>query len=342
MDVPVGLAPNGIHIAYNDGFPQYVDHEVGKPPITAGSQLQYEITNTLWLDPQIHAIRAYNGLGRVFVEFLGDANSDGQSFKHLGFELVDIKKTPIPQDVTNDLGEVLTAWPGGVTPSGRLDDAALLPKKPISLDLSKYVMRRDPASGAGRTKFYAIGETLTPNTVLLHWFESGLLGLRWPYLFDRYTLRWPLDPSAYSHFVRPLVATPTDAAQTAIQLPSLNAPSIIYQDPFTGPRAFMTPDFHFYTFVDLAVPIHRTLLMYQVESSIHFERIYSWLDVALKTNALGSANGLLSGTAVTNLNGWDGAAQVVKFTDASTGPRVVTQTATVGRRISPDLQPIAR
>ena len=335
VDVPVGLAPNGIHIAYNDGFPQYVDHEVGKPPITAGSQLQYEITNTLWLDPQIHAIRAYNASGRVFVEFLGDANSDGQSFKHLGFELVDIKKTPIPQDVTNDLGEVLTAWPGGETPSGRLDDAALLPKKPISLDLSKYVMRRDPASGAGRTKFYAIGETLTPNTVLLHWFESGLLGLRWPYLFDRYTLRWPLDPSAYSHFVRPLVATPTDAAQTAIQLPSLNAPSIIYQDPFTGPRAFMTPDFHFYTFVDLAVPIHRTLLMYQVESSIYFERIYSWLDVALKTNALGSANGLLSGTAVTNLNGWDGVARVVNFPNASTGPRVVTQTATVGRRISP-------
>ena len=335
VDVPVGLAPNGIHIAFNDGLPQSVDHEVGKPALTNSSQLQFEITNTLWLDPQIHAIRAYNAVGRVFVEFLGDANSDGQSFTHLGFELVDIKKTPIPQDVTNDLGEVLTAWPGGVTPSGRLDDTDLLPKKPISLDLSKYVMRRDPASGAGRVKFYAIGETLTANTVLLHWFESGLLGLRWPYLFDRYTLRWPLDPAAYSHFVRPLVDTPSDAAQTAIQLPSLNAPSIIYQDPFTGPRAFLTPDFHFYTFLDLGVPIHRTLLMYQVESSIHFERIYSWLDVALKTNALGLGNRLLAGTAVTNLNGWDGIGQVIQFPDASVGPRVVSQNATVGRRIPP-------
>ncbi len=336
VDVPVGLVPNGVHIAYNDVFPEHVDHEIGKPPLTNSSQLQFEITNTFWLDPQIHKIRAYNAVGRVFVEFLGDANSDGQSFKHLGFELVDVKKVPIPQDVTNDLGEVLTAWPGGVTPSGRLDDGSLVPDQPITLDLSKYLFRKSPASGAERVNFYAIGETSNPNSVLLHWFESGLLGLRWPYLFDRYTLRWPLDASAYSHYVRPSVATPADAALTAIQLPSINAPTIIYQDPFTGPRAFLTPDFHFYTFLDLSVPIHRTLLLYQVQNDIHFERVYSWLDLALKTNATtGAGSGLLAGTAVTNLNGWDPNLGVINFPDSSMAPRAVFQNATVGQRISP-------
>lgn len=336
VDVPVGLVPNGVHVAYNDVFPGSVDHEVGKPLLTNSNLLQFEITNTLWLDPQIHKIRAYNAVGRVFVEFLGDANSDGQSFQHLGFELVDVKKLPTPQDVTNDLGEALTAWPGGITPPSRLNDANLAPEQPITLDISKYLYRKSPASAAERVNFYAIAETSNPNSVLLHWFETGLLGLRWPYLFDRYTLRWPLDASAYSHYIRPLVATPGEAALTAIPLPSLNAPTILYQDPFTGPRAFLTPDFHFYTFLDLSVPVHRTLLLYQVQNSIHFERVYSWLDLALKTNAIGGAgNSLLAATVATNLNGWDPGRGTIQFPDSSVAPRAVFENATVGRRISP-------
>jgi len=333
--VPVGLVPNGVHIAFNDQFPATVDHEIGKPPITGAAPLEHQVTNTLWMDLQIHAIRAYNAVGRVFVELLGDAQADGQSYQYLGFELVDVKKSPTPHDVTNDLGEVLTAWPGGVTPPGRVDDAALVPQKPITLDISNYVMRRDPATPALRLQFYATGETPTPNSVLLHWLESGLLGIRWPYLFDRYTLRWPVEPSAYSHYVRPLVASPTEASETAVPLPSLNAPSIVYQDRFTGPRAFITPDFHFYTFVDRSVPVHRTLLKYQANSAIYFERVYSWLDLALKTNALGLHGGLLAGTAVTNLSGWDGVGRVLRFPDVAVGPRVVHEIATVGRRITP-------
>lgn len=335
VQVPVGLVPNGIHIVFNEQFPASVDHEFGKAPITGGTSLEYQVTNTLWMDPQLHAIRAYNAVGRVFVELLGDAAPDGQSFLHLGFELVDVKKSPIPHDVTNDLGETLTAWPSGVTPQGGVDDPALLPQKPVALDLSSYVMRRDSSQPGTRLQFYATGETPTPNSVLLHWLESGLLGIRWPYLFDRYTLRWPVNPSAYSHYVRPLAATPTEAKETAIQLPSLNAPAIVYQDEFAGSRAFITPDFKFYTFVDRMVPVHRTLLMYQANSAIYFERVYSWLDLALKNNSVGGDGRILAGTSATNLIGWDQAGEVIRFPDASKGPRVVNETAVVGRRILP-------
>lgn len=335
VQVPVGLVPNGVHIAYNDGFPQFVSHEIGKPEITTNApQTQFQVTNTLWFDLQIHAIRAYNTEGRVFVEFLGDAAPDGQSFTHLGFELVDVKKQPVPQDVTNDLGEVITAWPGGVTPQGRLDDSVLKPQQPIGLNLTRYIYRKDPSSAAERVNFYAISETANQNSVLLHWLESGLLGLRWPYLFDRYTLRWPQDISAYSHYVRPRVDTLEEAAATAIQLPSLNAPIIAYQDPYTGPRAFLTPDFHFYSFLDSSVPVHRTLIQYQVANSIHFERVYSWLDAALRTNSTtNGASNPLAATVVTNLNQWNPISGSLVFPDPSVAPRVVSAIAPVGRRI---------
>jgi hypothetical protein len=340
VQVPQSVAPGGIYVAWNDVFKAWVTNEYNKPAIPPGTaNSSFQQTNTLWIGGQDRFLHAYNLEGRVFVEFLGEKSPDGLRNTHLGFEIVDVKKSPVVQDVTNYLGEVLTAWPGGVTPDGLLDDADLVPSAPIFLPMTKYVFRKDGTSAAERLNFYAIAETTAPGQVVLHWLQEGLLGIRWPYTYNRYALQWPRDPAAYSHYLRPYIG-PTDADQagsatnSAIQLPTDTSPSIAYQDPYSGPRAFLTPDFHFYTVLDSQVPVHRTLLQYQVANHVYFERVYSWLDTALRHNTDNTFPGPeFAGTSVTNLIGWDTGQGKLTFSNQSYGPRVVTAVALVGNRI---------
>ena len=55
------------------------------------------------------------------VELLGDDRGEGIR-QHLGYELVEITRQPLPADVTTELGEVLTPYPDVA-----LGDAGLFP-----------------------------------------------------------------------------------------------------------------------------------------------------------------------------------------------------------------------
>jgi hypothetical protein len=128
-----------------------------------------------------------------------------------------------------------------------------------------------------------------------------------------------------------LVATVAEAELTAVQLPAAETPSIDYQDPDPnyGPRAVMTPEFVFYSFLDLSFPAHRALLRFNSGDNVAFERVFSWLDVGLKTNAL------LSGSVATNLTGWNVTGLAFDFARLSSAPYVTNLTANVGDRIEP-------
>ncbi len=86
----------------------YVDPN--QTPIVDTNML--EETRTLWFDSTRGQILAYNVEGRVFVEMLGELNTDGVTRRFLGFEIVDVFKQATPEDVTVNLGERVTGLPG--------------------------------------------------------------------------------------------------------------------------------------------------------------------------------------------------------------------------------------
>jgi len=297
-----------VNVVYNNNFPERVPSEVvipGAAPIVTSNILQE--VRTLWYDDTGGQaggqIRAYNVEGRVFMELLGDVRG-ASTRQHLGFEIVDVIRQPAPNDVTIELGEKLTSYPGG-TPG----DAALFPE-PLVLLGQSFTFQHNPG-GSTRPNFYATRETRNQNDLQVHWLEEGLEGLKWPFRFVRYELVWPDEVSKYSHYVRPVVATEAEAKATAVPLPSQNSPFLAYQDPLDQARGKLTENFAYYSFLDAAHPAHRALLRFTAGDFIRFERVFSWLDQglrdrnatppALANNDLGLNDAALEGSVATNL-----------------------------------------
>ena len=337
MGVPVRV-PAGrvgaVNIVYNNNFPRSVSNEftgIGVTSPTEGStNAAWTELRTLWYDQRLENIYAYNMEGRVFVELLGDRRADGRTYEQLGFEVVDVLKQPIPAPVRVELGDRVVPPPGG-------DVDALYPS-PLRSSASLPFAYLHSVAGAPRDKLFATRETRNNNDYIVHWLEEGVAGLLWPALTGRYDLAWPTDASRYSHYVRPLVATDKEAAETAVDIDRANAASIEYQDPLDFPRAQFTEDFRFYTWLDAQRPVHRTLLRYNSGNNVGFERVFSWLDANLRsTNFSGGVVSDAAQNIITNLAAWNASAGRFDWPQANTlsAPRVVTAAVDVGARIQP-------
>ncbi len=317
-----------VNVVYNNNFPERVANEVVIP---GASQIITSNTlpelRTLWFDQSGSQgggqIRAYNAEGRVFVELLGDVRP-GDTRQHLGFEIVDVVRQPSPEDVTVELGEKMTAYPGG-SPS----DDDLFPE-PILIIGQEFSYQHNP-KGSSRPTYYANRETRNQNDIQFHWLEEGLEGLRWPFRFVRYRLVWPADVARYTHYVRPEVATAEEAKATAVQLPSQNAPTIAYQDPLDVQRGNLTDNFAYYSFLDAAHPAHRALLRFSSGDFIRYERIFSWLDRSLRVLDVGSSG--FAASVATNLTAWTTNLNF-NWPNEFVRPRVINAAVNVGDRIT--------
>lgn len=318
------LIPNGrvgaVNIVYNDAFPKTVLSEfkgVGTSLPTDGStNAPLQELRTLWYEQQIGSLYAYNAEGRVFVELLGDSLGNGL-YTQLGFEIVDVARQPIPQEVRVELGERIVPPLDG--------DPNVLQPEPLNAGTSDLYGYYYLDVGSSHIWYYAIRETQNLNDYLIHWMEQGVAGIRWPRYYGRYELRWPTDVAKYSLYVRPEVATESEAAATGVALDAQQSPNIEYQDPLDRPRARMSPEFRFYTMLDAGQPVHRTLLRYLSGDKLGFERVFSWYAGNLRsTNYAGNP-------VVTNLTAWNGSTLV--WPDPLQAPRVVNQTVEVGTRI---------
>ncbi len=313
-----------VKVVYNRDFPQTVPEPYTGPAHTVPGGTTNQVLpelRTLWFDRG--NLLAYNREGRVFVELLGDERPDG-TYTHLGFEVVDVIKRPVPQDVPIDLGEQVTPPSPGVL--GKLFAEPVLQ---ISGDAFVYQLH---APGSDRVRLFATRETRNLNDFQVHWMEQGVAGLKWPALFGRYQFSWPSDISRYSHYVRPVAATDLEARATAVPLDSQNAPVIDYQDALDRPRAQLTHDFRFYTWLDAAQPAHRSLLRFHAgEGEVAFERVFSWLDTSLASNGFEHC-------VATNLAAWDTNSHSLHWPADASGqlvaPRVVRETVPVGERIT--------
>ena len=192
-----GARVGAVNIIYNNNFPGTVTNEfseIGASTPTAGTtNSTLRELRTLWYDRDQKSIFAYNAEGRVFVELLGDARADGQTFIPLGVEIVDVSKQAVPSDVVVELGERIIPPEGGV-----LEE--LYPEPLQQGILNDFAFRHSPDQ-AGRPELYATRETFNLNDYLVHWMEEGVAGLQWPRSFGRYQLVWPTDMSKYSHYV---------------------------------------------------------------------------------------------------------------------------------------------
>lgn len=313
----------GVNIVFNNNFPrtvakQYVGPGYTSPTDGTTNHVMPEL-RTLWYDQSLGAICAFNAEGRVFLELLGDTRSDGQTREHLGFEVVDVFQQPTPADVRIDLGELITP-----PPPGSMSD--LYPQPVLQSSGASFAYQHS-IPGSERVQYYATRETQNLNDYVVHWMEEGLVGLKWPSLFGRYQLAWPAEASKYSHYVRPVAATEDEAKATAITLPTQNAPTIEFQDPLDRPRAKLTEEFKFYTWLEPQHPAHRTLLRFSAgEDYVGFERVFSWLDASLK--ATNFANSVAE-----QLDAWNPTNRTFIWPDELTAPRVISQVVDVGRRI---------
>ena len=311
-----------VNVVYNNAFPRTVANEfkpIGDTSPTDGSTNAPLVElRTLWYEQQLGTMYAYNQEGRVFVEMLGDSRGDG-TFVPLGFEIVDVVQQPVPKDVQVDLGERLVP-PDNESP----DDLDPEPLEQSEANAFAYMYN----TGVGnRTQYFATRQTINLNDYLVHWMEEGVAGIRWPKHYGRYRLTWPTEVGRYSVYVRPEAASDLESQATAVLLDSQNAPNIEYQDPLDRPRARFTSDFRFYTHLDAAFPVHRTLLRYTSGDKVGFERVFSWFVPSLRTtNYMGNP-------VVTNLTAWTGT--TLEWPDALSAPRVVHQTVEVGARIQP-------
>jgi hypothetical protein len=274
----------GVNIVYNSNFPRTVPQEYRGPgytsPTEGGTNQPLAELRTLWYDQSQGVLYAHNHEGRVFVELLGDARPDGLTRESLGFEIVDVFKQPEPMDVTVHLGERIRP------PHGSADE---LYPEPV-LQFGSPIFGYEHIDGStGHKHLYAERLTVHQSDHLVHWLETGLQGIQWPTVLGRYRQEWPAEVERYSHYLRPLVATETEAAETAVQLATANVPFLSYQDPLDRPRAKLTPEYRFYTHLDAAQPAHRTLLRFTSGDQVAFERVFSWLDQTLRdTNFTGT------------------------------------------------------
>jgi hypothetical protein len=323
VTIPTALVRD-IKIVYNNTFPVTSTAEYtpsGYVDPTAGTsyegQGQKEM-RTLWYNNG--SINAYNIEGRVFVELLGDVRADKTQVQ-LGYEIVDVAMQATPQDVTVELGERLP-------PPAPGSWATLSPEPLNQLVISTTTYGYQHAVvGSDDIELYAAAVTSNLNDYQVFWMEAGEVGIKWPAVLARYKLIWPTDIAKYSHYVRPVVSSEAEAMETAVALTSSDVPAIQYQDPLDVPRAKLTSDPKFYTYLDADHPVHRTLIRYIVGDYIAFERVYSWLDTTLKT-------GNFANTAATNLTSWDPNTSTMTWPDTFSAPRVVSSTANVGDRVS--------
>lgn len=265
-----------VYFAYNPAMPATVATEFDDGYSNAGAgttNASLQELRTVWYDPGQGLILAYNAEGRVFMELLGDSTASGAR-EFLGYEIVDVFRQPVAQAMVSELGEKITAYADGQS------DADLLPS-PLQTTLNSPYLYQDSSGTSGRTEFYSAALTQNPNDVLVHWLEAGVVGLRWPLFFNRYEQVWPDDPARYSHYVRPAVATASEAANTAVQLSADNVPTIQYQDALDYPRAVLDESARFYTFLDTTRPQHRTLLRFSSGTTVAFERVFSSLSTSL-------------------------------------------------------------
>lgn len=299
---PQLMLPDGVtnlDIVYNMNFPRrYLNNDHNKGVTDTRRH------KTLWVETNgaLKILRSINVSGRVFVEILG-AVRDGVP-KHLGFEVVDVYQTSVPDDRVVFLGEKLLPYedPNKIDASLSMAFEGNSPTEHPKAFMNVF---------EGKINYYAIDETNISsdgndsNNVLAFWNQLGMANLNWPVKHVSYEFKWPEKLGDYSHYVRPNLGE-SDSEKTAIQLPTENAPIVQYQDKDAQnlDRAkIMKENYRFVSWLgpeNDQIETHRTLVRYTSQKGgVRYERIFSWLDKSINVD-----NPVINTKQVRNVDLW--------------------------------------
>src|SRR5262249_40001129 len=145
---------------------------------------------------ELRQLRADNKEGRIFIELEGVTTDSTGSIPWYGFEIVDVAADPTPVDVNVELGTRVPAY------EDRRDDSQLQVFPPTASTRFFYAQR---IPNSTKSILYATAETFNATDFQAYWLVTGVAGLQWPFIFNRYHEYWPSDPGEYINYVRPLV-----------------------------------------------------------------------------------------------------------------------------------------
>ena len=285
-DGPLVVLPDGLgelKIVFSKIFQERVSSDEAIHLLETGTGQSAEVElRTLWVNqisPKLRVLNAFNTTGRVIVELLGNPRSDGTR-QHLGFEIVDVLGSSVPDDVVLDLGDRVLPHDDGAA----VNDESIFPDLRDRGDTGSggFAIKK-PLPGTQQMAYYAIKETKHLNDLVAFWLRESVAGVAWPVYHNRYQLQWPVDSSRYSHYLRPQVGR-ADAIETAVTLPPENSTAIFYQDRDSlGNNRATIDGMQFYSWLDTDYPTHRTLLGHEtVKGGMAFEHVLSWLDTSVK------------------------------------------------------------
>ncbi|MBC8009126.1 MAG: hypothetical protein H7067_03410, partial [Burkholderiales bacterium] len=271
VNIPAGLVQE-VKILFTENFPETVT--VPERPWQLGvidPAAAVKTYPTLYY--QQGYIRAYNREGRIFVEYLGAARTDGTR-EQVGYDIINVIREVRPTALRTDIGDYLRppAQPSD-QPAPYAEVVAGLAG--ATLDAS-FLDERITQGGTVR-RLYAIRETARANQVLVYWMERGDLGLLWPDDYADYQLAWPaLDaPDAYSRYLRP--DSDEDPEATAVALNLSNNPALVYQDDPSAQEVALLSGGRFVARLSGENPDARALLRHTVDGEVWYERVYSTL-----------------------------------------------------------------
>ncbi|MDQ8187408.1 hypothetical protein, partial [Pelagicoccus sp. SDUM812002] len=243
VNIPSGRIV-AVNPVYSNVFPETVDEEF----VVAGSSAAdpnaeaTEVLRTLWYEKNNGRgeLHAYNQVGRILIEYLGELRDDG-THEFIGADIVSVEQAARPKTLTVMLGEEIRPTPDEnllavpVTTTSSSDQTAYYGSNP----------RPD-----GSLAYYAERENDIEDRVVFYWLEShdasiylaegespGLI-IDWPKHLNKYLQFWPSDVTDFASYTVGLGGSSVDTG-TGLKFEGGKIPTIIYQDAPSGDETLL-------------------------------------------------------------------------------------------------------
>ncbi len=327
-----------VNPAYYSAVPKAVAEEVSIPGYTP---LIPKLT-TLSFDKfnGIGQLHAYNVEGRILIEYLGNIRV-GDTHESLGTDVVEIKRTPDLNLVSQNLGTELRPRIPEQEEDKWLIASPVLTNTQGAASYYGTSTRPD-----GTLVYYAERTTSAANNpdngepvssdaynkVVFYWMETfpDNFGIRWPKFQTRYWQRWSPNLSDYAHYT---VDAAGSTPATGVSFPGGSLPTLVFQDDPAQAEAVVDVNSQrlFVTFAPTNPERRsRSLLKFTSNNDVWYVNLYSQAEGRQTTrsvNANGTSTvtltggettaGLETGMVVTGTGVPGGAATIVSIENST-------------------------
>lgn len=245
---PVVNIPSGkittVNPVYSNVFPATVPTEYAVAGISQSdpNAVSTQILRTLWYESSNGSgkLHAYNQVGRIFVEYLGELNREDGTYAFLGADVVNVEQSLRANTLTVELGQEIRPQP---------DEPALVATPASSAgSVNQIAYYGTTVRPNGSLGFFAEQENNVEDNVAFYWMEPldaaiptspgnfpGIV-ISWPKYQNKYLQVWPANIQNYAQYSVEAGGSNL-ASGTGLQFGGGRIPQVIYQDSTTGEAA---------------------------------------------------------------------------------------------------------